>query len=85
MLFHFKIRVDIYQADKKKINGECNSRMLLYDGPGCFHFFTPVDIVEDEYGGRACMLENLGKVLQCGLFAVVAVDKGKINVTGLLQ
>jgi len=57
MLLHFKIGVDKNKADKEKVDGQCNGRVLLDGMPGGFHFFAPVDIVENHNGSRVGVMQ----------------------------
>ena len=35
---------------KEQVDGTADSEMRANVFPGCFHFFTPVDVIENENG-----------------------------------
>ena len=50
MLLYFKLFAKENKAQKEDVHRALHSRMCLDFGPGFFHFFAPMDVVENKNG-----------------------------------
>lgn len=85
MRFLLLFGAEEYNADKEEINGQCNCRVSLYFGPGLLHLSTPMDIVKDQ----DCLIMGFFfsplEIAHRWFKAMITIDKGKINLSLLLQ
>ena len=79
MLFFPELFTEENKPKKKNIHRALHGRMLPDLLPCPFHSGTPVNIIKHQNGVIVQHWQQLLKVVDCGLVAVVAVDVGKIN------
>lgn len=85
MLFLFDLFSKNQNTDKKEINAQCYSGMFFTLFPSLFHFFAPVDII--QYYDRKVIGfgKNSFEVFDGWLKAMIAVDKGEIYSSQLVD
>ncbi len=74
MLRRFKFLPEKNQAEKKNIHGATNRGVDFDLFPSSFHFFAPMDVVEDQDGIIAGFGKKLMKIIHRGFVPMVAVN-----------
>lgn len=79
MLFYFNGWIKENKAYKKQVDGKGNTFICFHRLPCFFHFFTPMNIVENHQAFMVQVWQHLFKISQRWFEPVIAIDIGHIN------